>query len=153
MLIASAILIAIIMVLPITRGPRPGPKGQRPGLWAGALGPDRGQGPGGRASKALWLRPKTTGKEQLGPHAVAIWVMDGLSDELLRIVVKFAPDERLAWAKTKKAWFCRLLRHKETDMIVRIFIVLDLPGMTAGFFSQLRARLNTLRYGFAEQIG
>ena len=101
------------------------------------MGPRRGQG--GRASKALWLRPKTAGKEQLGPHAVAIWVMDGLSDELLRVLVAFAPDERTAWAKTKRAWFRTLLRQKEPRIILNIFIVFNPPGITRGFFANGKA--------------
>ena len=148
--IASAILIAIIMAMPIARGPGPLARGQGPGPWAGARGPGRGDGPGVLASKALWPKPSKA-------HAAmaAMATLDGalLSDEMLRLVVAFVPEERKAWMKTKRCWYVRLLRLKEINLILNILVVLNKPGISQGFFSQMAARFNALRHRFAQEVG
>ena len=45
-----------------------------------------------------------------------------LSDEMLRLVVAFVPDERKAWMKTKRCWYCRLLRLREINLILNILM-------------------------------
>ena len=74
-------------------------------------------------------------------------------DELIRSVVAFATDERTAWAKTKRAWFLTLLRQKELNIVLNIWIVTNPPGITQGFRFNLDTRLDDLRYRFVEEIG
>ena len=76
-----------------------------------------------------------------------------LSDEMLRLVVAFVPEERKAWMKTKRCWYCRLLRLKEINLILNILVVLNKPGISQGFFSQMAARFNALRHRFAQEVG
>ena len=71
-----------------------------------------------------------------------------LSDEMLRLVVAFVPEERKAWSWTKKCWYCRLLRLKEIRRITRALTYRMPPGWPPGvsqdFVRQLAARRNVL---------
>ena len=125
-------------------------RGQGPGPWAGARGPGRGDGPGVLASKPLWPKPSKA-------HAAmaAMATLDGalLSDEMLRLVVAFVPEERKAWSKIKRCWYSRLLRLREINLILNILMFRMPPGISQGFFSQLAARFNALRHRFAHEVG
>ena len=85
----------------------------------------------------------------------AMATLDGAlqSDEMLRLVVAFVPDERKAWMKTKRRWYCRLLRLREINLILNILLSRMPPGISQGFFSQLAARFNALRHRFAQEVG
>ena len=63
-----------------------------------------------------------------------------LSDEMLRLVVAFVPEERKAWSWTKKRWCCRLLRLKEIRRIMHILAYRMPPGSSQDFVSQLTLR-------------
>ena len=76
-----------------------------------------------------------------------------LSDEMLRLVVAFVPDERKAWMKTKRCWYCRLLRLRGINLILNFLMYRMPPGILQGFFSQLAARFNALRHMFAHEVG
>ena len=102
-------------------------------------------------------RPPPSGparsKAQVAKAVMATLDVALLSDEMLRLVVAFVPDERKAWMKTKRCWYVRLLRLKEINLILNILIVLNKPGISQGFFSQMAARFNALRHRFAQEVG
>ena len=97
--------------------------------------------------------PRARSKAHVAKAVMATLDVALLSDEMLRLVVAFVPEERKAWMKTKRCWYVRLLRLKEINLILNILIVLNKPGISQGFFSQLAARFNALRHRFAQEVG
>ena len=71
-----------------------------------------------------------------------------LSDEMLRLVVAFVPEERKAWSWTKKCWYCRLLRLREIRRIMHALTYRNPPGwppgITQDFMLQLSAARNVI---------
>ena len=97
--------------------------------------------------------PRARSKAHVAKAVMATLDVALLSDEMLRLVVAFVPDERKAWMKTKRCWYVRLLRLKEINLILNILVVLNKPGISHGFFSQMAARFNALRHRFAQEVG
>ena len=97
--------------------------------------------------------PRARSKAHVAKAVMATLDVALLSDEMLRLVVAFVPEERKAWMKTKRCWYVRLLRLKEINLILNILIVLNKPGISQGFFSQMAARFNALRHRFAQEVG
>ena len=97
--------------------------------------------------------PRARSKAHVAKAVMATLDVALLSDEMLRLVVAFVPEERKAWMKTKRCWYCRLLRLREINLILNILMYRMPPGISQGFFSQMAARFNALRHRFAHEVG
>ena len=128
--------------------PGSGAPGPRPRARALGRGPGRGDGPGVLASKALWPKPSKA-------HAAmaAMATLDGAlqSDEMLRLVVAFVPEERQAWYWTKRCWYCRLLRLREIRRIMHALTYRNAPGWPPGISQDFMLQLSACR-NVLEQI-
>ena len=67
-----------------------------------------------------------------------------LSDEMLRLVVAFVPEERKAWSWTKKCWYCGLLRLHDIRRFMHSLTYRNPPGISQDFRLQLSAARNVL---------
>ena len=89
--------------------------------------------------------PRARSKAHVAKAVMATLDVALLSDEMLRLVVAFVPEERQAWYWTKRCWYCRLLRLREIRRIMHLLTYRNAPGWPPGISQDFMLQLSACR--------